>query len=179
MPLGKSSYEQAALQLKTIHVNIGIVGSQTQASILTYCKNIGDTLVYHEDDSRTVTAVDAGIGFALTDLDNDAPPAVLGMLIPVGNAAELVGVEMVTNSIKNYSMSAPATALGTVTFKGAAQAVATNPSHDSGALQGVTASSNLAFIFELTSLNIDEDNSTIENNSCWLRVVYRPSQPGY
>lgn len=177
MSAGKSEYEQNALQYKELIIDIGIIGHTTQASIKTYCKNIPGVLVYHEDDTRTVTAVDAGIGFALTDLDNDAPPAVLGILIPVGDAATLEEVALLPNSIKSYSMTAPATALGTVTFKGAALAVATTPSHDSGALTGVTASGNIAFIFELTSLNIDEDASTIENNSCVLKVRYRPTQP--
>lgn len=186
MALGKAQHEQNKLAVKELLLNIGIVGSQTQASIKTYCKNIGDVLVYHEDDSRTVTAVDSGIGFALTDLDNDAPPAVLGFLVPVGDAAELIGVELVTNSIKAYGMTAPMTALGTVTFAGAV-AAASVPAHDdgsgiaggAGSKTGITASSNIAFIAALTSLNIDEDDSSVENNSFWLRVRYRPTQPGY
>jgi hypothetical protein len=165
MALGKAEFEQAQLQTKTLLVNVGIWTNTTQASIKTYCKNIPTVLVYHEDDSRTVTAVDSGIGFALTDLDNDAAPAVVGFLVPVGDAAELVGVELVTNSITSTSMTAPMTALGTVTKAGASST-------------GVTTSSNLAFYAALTSLNIDEDDAASENNAFWLRVTYRPTQPG-
>ncbi len=166
MALGKAEFEQSKLQTQKLLINVGIWTHQTQASIKTYCKNIPSVLVYHEDDTRTVTAVDSDVGFALTDLDNDAPPAVLGLLVPVGDAAELVGVELVTNSITSTSMTAPMTALGTVTRKGTGS-------------DGVTTNKNLSLIFECTSLNIDEDNATAENNAFWLRVTYRPEQPGY
>lgn len=178
MGLSKSQYEQNKLALKDLFIQVGIKGSQTQGSIQAYCKNIGDVLIYHEDDTRTVTAVDSGIGFALTDLDNDAPPAVLGALVPVGDASELVEVSLVAGSIKSVNMSAPATALGTVVFGGAA-AAANAPTHDSTAKTGVTVNGNIAFTFALTSLDIDEDNATAENNSFWLHVKYRPTQPNY
>lgn len=174
MALGKSASEQNKLQFETLFLDIGIIGHTTVASIKTYCINNNDCYVYHEHDTRTVTTVDAGIGFALTDLNNDAPPAVLGFLVAVGDAAELVEVALVTSSIKSVAMTAPMTALGTVTFKGAAGATgavtkngtSTNPT-------GVTASNNISFIAELTSLDIDEDAATAINNKCTLRVTYR------
>lgn len=178
MAAGKSEFEQNDLQFKDVLIDVGIWTNTTQASIKTYCKNIGSALVYHEDDTRTVTAVDAGIGFALTDLDNDAAPAVLGFLIPVGDARELVSVSLETNSIKSVAMTAPMTALGAVTFKGAA-AAAGLPTKNGTSLDptGVTASGNIAFIASLTSLDIDEDAATAENNSFVLRIKYRPTQP--
>ncbi len=174
MALGKSSTEQNKLQYEILLLKIGIIGSQTQASIKTFCSNNNDCYVYHEDDTRTVTAIDSGIGFALTDLDNDAAPATLGFLVAVGDAAELIGVELVTNSIKSVAMTAPMTALGTVTFKGAAGAAgAVTKNGTSLDPTGVTASYNIAFIADLTSLNIDEDNATAINNEFTLRVIYR------
>lgn len=174
MALGKASTEQVKLQYETLYLNIGIIGSTTQASIKTFCINNPDCIVYHEDDTRTVTAIDSGIGFALTDLDNDAPPAVLGFLVLVGDAAELCEVSLLTNSIKSVAMSAPATALGTVVFKGAAGAAgAVTKNGTSTDPTGVTASYNLSFTAALTSLNIDEDDATAPNNTFTLAVTYR------
>ena len=166
MALGKAEFEQALLQVKRLRVNVGILGSQTQASIKTYCKNIPSVLVYHEDDTRTVTAVDSEIGFALTDLDNDAPPAVLGILIPVGDASELIDLTVPTVSIVNTSLSGPMTA-----------AVFTKAGSST---TGVTATlKSIAATMSLTGLNIDEDNATSENCSFWIHTIYRASQPGY
>jgi hypothetical protein len=174
MALMSAANELCKLQYETLHVNIGIITNTTQGSIKTFCINNPDCYVYHEDDSRTVTAVDAGIGFVLSDLDNDAPPAVLGFLLKGVDAAELVGVELVTNSIKSVAMSAPATALGTVVFKGAAGATgAVTKNGTSGDPTGVTASYNLAFTAAFTSLNIDEDDATAINNTFTLRIVFR------
>ncbi len=178
MALSKPGTETSKLQIETLDLQIGIITHTTQASIQTYCKNNPDCIVYHEDDTRTVTEFDSGIGFALTDLDNDAPPAVIGFLIRVGDAAELLGVELLTNSIKSVSMSAPMTALGTVTFKGAAAASGLPTKNGSSAdPTGVTTSGNIAFIASLTSLDIDEDAATTENNSLVLRVKYKKTQP--
>ena len=72
MALGTSAVEQNKLQYETLLLDIGIIGHTTQASIKTFCINNNDVFVYHEDDTRTVTAIDAGIGFALTDLPSFA-----------------------------------------------------------------------------------------------------------
>lgn len=178
MALAKPSFIQEKRKLEQVLFKIAIIGNTNQALIQTYCPDHSDILIYHEDDTRVVTAVDAGIGFALTDLDNDAPPAVLGFLIPVGDAAELYGVELVTNSIKSVSMTAPMTALGTVVFKGAAAAAGV-PTKNGTSLDptGVTASGNIAFTAGLTSLDIDEDAATTVNNEFVLRVSYRKTQP--
>lgn len=174
MALGTSAVEQNKLQYESLILKIGIITHTTQASIKTFCVNNNDVYVYHEDDSRTVTAIDSGIGFALTDLDNDAAPAVLGFLVKCGDAAELIGVELVTNSIKSVAMTAPMTALGTVTFKGAAGAAgAVTKNGTSLDPTGVTASYNIAFVASLTSLDIDEDAATAINNEFSLRVTYR------
>jgi hypothetical protein len=161
MALGKAEFEQNKLAYEDLNVKVQIIGSQTQSSILTYSD--GSTLVYHEDDARTVTAVDAGIGFALTDLDNDAPPAVLGVLIPVGDALEIIELLVPTTSIVNVALAGPMTA-GVVTLKGASST-------------GVTASGNIAFTLSCTGLDIDEDNSTVVNCSFWIKVRYRKTQP--
>lgn len=161
MAAGKSEFEQNALVPKEVWVKAVIVGSQTQASIKTYAD--GSTLIYHEDDTRTVTAVDAGIGFALTDLDNDAAPAVLGFLIPVGDAAEIMEISVPANGITNVSLTAGMTA-GVATLKGASST-------------GVTTSGNIAFTLSCTTLDIDEDNATAPNCTFWVQVKYRPTQP--
>jgi hypothetical protein len=178
MALLPTEYQQDQLMFESLTFLVQIIGNQTQSSIKTFCPHNPLVVVYHEDDTRTVTAIDSGIGFALTDLDNDAPPAVLGFLIRVGDAVELVGVELVTNSIKSVSMSAPMTALGTVTFKGAAGAAgAVTKNGTSLDPTGVTASGNIAFVASLTSLDIDEDNATTVNNEFSLRVTYKKRQP--
>lgn len=178
MSLSIPGVEQSALRIKEIVTKISIIGHTTQASILTFAPYDPFVTVYHEDDTRTVTAIDSGIGFALTDLDNDAPPATLGFLLTVGDAAELVGVELVVNSIKSIAMTAPMTALGTVTLKGAAKTLLfPTKAGTSGDPSGVTASGNIAFIADLTSLNIDEDAATVPNNEFWLRIVYKKTQP--
>jgi hypothetical protein len=174
MALMSPANELCKLQYESLYLDIAIIGSTTQASIKTFCINNPDCFVYHEDDTRTVTAIDSGIGFALTDLDNDAPPAVLGFLVKGVDASELIGVELVTNSIKSVAMTAPMTALGTVTFEGAAAASGlVTKNGTSGDPSGVTASYNLAFTAALTSLNIDEDDATAINNRFTLRVVFR------
>lgn len=174
MALTSPANEQAKLGVEVLHLNIGIIGHTTQASIKTFCTNNPDCYVYHEDDTRTVTTVDAGIGFALTDLDNDAAPAVLGFLIKGVDAAELLGVELVTNSIKSVAMTAPMTALGTVVVKGAAASAGLVTKNGTSAdPTGVTASYNLAFTASLTSLDIDEDAATAINNQFTLRVTFR------
>ncbi len=166
--------ENAKLGVETMLLEIGIIGNSTQASIKTFCINNPDCYVYHEDDTRTVTAIDSGIGFALTDLNNDAAPALLGFLVTGTDASQLYGVELVTNSIKSVAMTAPMTALGTVTFKGAAGATgAVTKNGTSADPTGVTASYNLSFIADLTSLDIDEDAATAINNTFILRVTYR------
>ncbi len=173
------AFQQDALMIKQVVFKVDIITHTTQGSIKTFCEHNNDlVVVYHEDDTRTVTAIDAGIGFALTDLDNAAPPAILGFLVRVGDAQELLGVELVTNSIKSIAMSAPMTALGTVTFKGAA-ATATKVTQNGTSLDptGVTASGNLAFIASLTSLNIDEDAATLINNEFALRCTYKALTP--
>lgn len=161
MAAGKAEFEQNALALKTIWVKCSIVGSQTQASIKTYAD--GSVLVYHEDDTRTVTAVDAGIGYALTDLDNDSAPAVLGFLVPVGDASEICEISVPSNGIVNTSLSAGMTA-GVATLKGASST-------------GVTTSGNISFTLSCTTLDIDEDNATTPNCVFWVRIVYRSTQP--
>lgn len=169
MALDLPAFYENALTLRRVCAKVAIVGSQTQASIKTYCENIGSVLVYNEDDSRTVTAVDAGIGFALTDLDNDAPPAVLGVLLPVGNAAELVRAIVPAETIYNTGLSGAMTA-GVLTLKGQAA---------SGTTGGITTSANISFIVSCTSLDIDEDNATGVNCSFWVDVTYRATQPAY
>ena len=175
MALMSPANELCKLQYESLLLDIGIIGHQTQASIKTFCINNPDCIVYHEDDTRTVTEFDSQIGFALTDLDNDAPPAVLGFLLKGVDASELIGVELVTNSIKSVSMTAPPTALGTVTFKGSNAAAGLVTKNGSSAdPSGVTATNhNIAFMAELTSLNIDEDNATAINNRVTLRVTFR------
>jgi hypothetical protein len=70
------------------------------------------------------------------------------------------------------------TALGTVTFKGAAKTLLfPTKNGTSGDPSGVTASGNIAFVASLTSLDIDEDNCTVPNNEFWLRIVYKKLQP--
>ncbi len=170
--------QQSNLEKRVIDFKVQIITHTTQASIKTF-SDTPNVTVYHEDDTRAVTSVDAAPGFALTDLDNDAPPAILGFVIQTGDVAtagdavELIGVELVTNSIKSVAMSAPMTALGTVTFKGAAGASGkVTKNGTSGDPTGVTASGNLSFIASLTSLNIDEDDATVPNNEFSLRVTY-------
>jgi hypothetical protein len=159
----KSEFLQNDLATQTLFVKAKIIGSQTQASIKTFSD--GSTLVYNEDDSRTVDAVDSQIGFALTDLDNDAPPAVLGFLVPVGDAEEVIDVAVPLLGIVNVSLTGAMTA-GVATLKGSAST-------------GRTATAkNIAFIMSCTSLDIDEDNSAVVNCSFWTRIVYRKTSPG-
>lgn len=160
--LPKSEYVQNELAFARLWVRAKIIGSQTQASIQTYSD--GSNLIYHEDDTRAVTLADAAPGFALTDLDNDAAPAVLGFVIPVGNAAEVVDLRVPTASIVNVSLTGAMTA-GVMTLKGASST-------------GVTASNNLAWTTSCTALDIDEDNATTPNCSFWTLVEYRKTQPG-
>jgi hypothetical protein len=174
MALMSPANEQCKLGIETLYLNIGIITHTTQGSIQTFCINNPDCFVYHEDDSRTVTAIDSEIGFALTDLDNDAPPAVLGVLIKGVDAAELLGVELVSNSIKSVAMSAPATALVVVPKGSAAPAGAVTVGGTSTNPSGVTNTlRSIAFTASLTSLNIDEDAATAINNQLTLRVVFR------
>lgn len=174
MALMSPANELCKLQYETLILEIAIIGSQTQSSIKTFCVNNPDCIVYHEDDTRTVTEFDSQIGFALTDLDNDAPPAVLGVLIKGVDAADLVGLALVEKSIKSTGMTAPATAAA-FTFKGsnAATGLVTSAGTDA-APSGVTATNhNIAFLVSLTDLNIDEDNATAINNKFALRVTFR------
>jgi hypothetical protein len=173
-----AGFQRSSLEKRVLDFKVQIITHTTQASIKTFSDTEGVT-VYHEDDTRAVTSVDAAPGFALTDLDNDAAPAVLGFVIQTaevstaGDAVELIGVELVTNSIKSVSMTAPMTALGAVTFKGAAGASGkVTKAGTSGDPTGVTASGNLSFIASLTSLDIDEDAATTVNNEFSLRVTY-------
>lgn len=175
MALMSPANELCKLQFETLYLEIGIIGSQTQGSIKTFCINNPDCIVYHEDDTRTVTEHDSEIGYALTDLDNDAPPAVLGFLLRGVDAVDVWEIQIVTNSIRSINMSAPATALGTVTLKGSnAPTGMTTKAGTDAAPRGVTDTKhNVAFIAEITSLNIDEDNATAINNRFMLRVTLR------
>jgi hypothetical protein len=161
MATEKSEFEQNELALKTLFVKCKIIGNQTVASIKTFSD--GSTLVYHEHDTRTVTAVDSDIGFALTDLNNDAAPAVLGVLVPVGNADEVLEVTVPTAGIYNTGLTGAMTA-GVVTLKGASST-------------GVTSNDNIAFTVSCTALDIDEDNASGVNCSFWVKIVYRKTQP--
>ncbi len=165
-------FQQSALEKRELYFKVQIITNTTQGSIQTF-SDVPEVIIYHEDDTRTVTALDSDIGFALTDLDNDAPPAVLGCLIQVGDADELLGVELVTNSIKSVGMTAPMTALGTVTYEGGAAASGlVTKNGTSGDPSGVTSSGNISFRMSLTSLDIDEDAATTINNEFMLRVTY-------
>jgi len=161
MALQKAEFEQNALPLKELWLKASIVGNTTQASILTYTD--GPSLIYHEDDTRAVTLLDAAPGFALTDLDNDAAPAVIGFVVPVGNAAEICEISVPVTSIKNVSLTGAMTA-GVVTLRG-----------DSST--GVTLSSNIAFTLSCTGLDIDEDVATAPNCTFWVLIKYRSTQP--
>lgn len=174
MALMSPANELNKLQYEALILEIGIIGHSTQSSIRTFCINNPDCIVYHEDDSRTVTEFDSQIGFALTDLDNDSPPAVLGVLLKGVDAADLVGVALVENSIKSLSMTDAMTAVA-VTYKGSAAASGLpTKAGSSGDPSGVTATNhNIAFLVSLTTLNIDEDNSTTINNKFALRVTFR------
>ncbi len=162
MALLKAEFEQNKLAYEELIFKVRIQGSQTQGSIL--CFTDGTPLVYHEDDTRAVTLLDAAPGFALTDLDNDAAPAVLGMVIPVGDAAEIVDINVPVKSIVNTGLTGAMTA-GVVTLRGASST-------------GVTASKNIAFTLSCTALDIDEDNATSPNCTFFVIVKYRKSQPG-
>lgn len=163
MALGKPEYEQALLTVETVTAKVEIIGHTTQASIKTYCSNISSVTVYHEDDTRTVTAVDAAPGFALTDLDNDAAPAVLGFVIPVGDAREIVSITVPTNGIVNTSLTGAMTA-GVATKCGASST-------------GVTLTNNIAFTLSCTALDIDEDLATTPNCTFFVEVKYLKLQP--
>jgi hypothetical protein len=161
MAASKAEFEQNALALKELAFKVSIVGNTTAASIKTYAD--GSILVYHENDTRTVTAVDSDIGFALTDLENGAVPAVIGVLIPVGDAEEIVEITVPSNGIVNTSLTGAMTA-GVATKKGASST-------------GVTASDNIAFTLSCTGLDIDEDVATTPNCTFWVKVKYRTTQP--
>jgi hypothetical protein len=163
MALSRPTGEQNKLEFEERLLKVAIVGSQTQASIKTYCVNDNDLVVYHEDDTRTVTEHDSDIGFALTDLDNDAAPAVLGFLYKCGDAEELVEVSVPTVSIVNTNLTGAMTA-GVVTKQ-------------AGGDDGITSNGNIAFSISCTALDIDEDNATTPNCTFYIRLVYRRTQP--
>ncbi len=156
---------QNKISTETVWAKVAIIGNSTQASIKTYCENLSGGLVYvyHEDDALTHTAVDADVGFGT--LDNDAAPAVIAMLLTVGNAAEVIEVSVPTSSIVNVSLTGAMTA-GVPTLCGTSAT-------------GVTPSKNIAFTLSCTSLDIDEDASTTVNCSFWVKVTYRKTQPAY
>jgi hypothetical protein len=163
MALGLPEYEQNAHTYETVIAKIEIIGNTVQASIKTYCSNISSVQVYHEDDGKSLTAVDAGSGFTAGDLDNDAPPATIDVLVPVGNAREIVSVVVPAQSIFNVGLSAPMTA-GVVTLRGTSST-------------GVTPSGNIALGLSLTGLNIDEDDVTTPNCTFFIEVRYLKTQP--
>lgn len=160
MTYGKSSFEQIEREVRTLVIPVRAECNTTDTSIKTYSRFVPDVHILHENDGLTYTSIDSDCGFDATALDNDAAPAVFGFIATVGDAEELLGFEVIPNSIVNGGTLAM-TALGTVTKKGTGS-------------DGVTSNGNISLVFGCTGLNSDAEIATCDFT---LRVTYRPTQP--
>lgn len=160
MSLMDSFAEQVKLQTETLHLKMRLVGTTAgDTGIKLFCLNAGAVEGYSDEDGQTIAAK---LGFTTTELDDDAAAAIVGVHVPVTDAAELVDVRLCKDAVASASVLSSGSDLGslasiTVTLYGASNT-------------GVTTTGGLAFTLTLTSLDAD---SAIGNEDFWITLVYR------
>lgn len=160
MALGKAEFEQAKLQVENLWLKIRVVGTTAgDTGIKGYCTNVGLVGVYTDEDAQTIAAA---LGFTTTELDDDAAAAIIGVHVPVGDAAEIVDVRLGLDSAAQSAVLASGSSLGTLSAVTTTLYGASNT--------GVTTAGDLAFTLTLTSLDID---SAIGEMTFWIAVAYR------
>ncbi len=135
--LKSADLESFRLKLGRVFSLFTITGNTTDALSTATSANPG-VLLYIEEgtDSGDPTVADAGHTF--TTLDDDASPAVVGVLVLCGDAAELYDAY-----VRKFS--------GDLTAQACTKAGVTTT--------GVTLSYNLAMTFALTGVDIDNDTN--------------------
>jgi hypothetical protein len=141
--LASDEAESFRLSLGYVYSLLTITGNTTDASSAASSVNPAVRIFLEEGtDSGTPNSVDSGNGFGT--LDDDADPAVIGLLAMVGDAAELYECRVTKRS---GDLTA-----ATQTFCGASST-------------GVTASYNLAVTSSLAGVDIDA-NTNVQKLGC-------------
>lgn len=135
--LKSSDLESFRLRLGHVFSLFTITGNTTDANSSATSANPG-VLLYIEEgtDSGDPTVADSGNGF--TTLDDDASPAVVGVLVMCGDADTFYDAY-----VRKFS--------GDLTSQACTKAGASTT--------GVTASYNLSMTFALTGVDIDNDTN--------------------
>jgi hypothetical protein len=131
--LKSSDGESFALKLGYVYSLVTITGNTTDTSSSVSSKNPMVRVFLEEGiDAGTPASVDSGNGFGT--LDDDADPAVIGVLVMCGDAAELYEAR---------------------TTKKSGDLTAATPTPCGASSTGVTASGNLAVTYSLAGVDID------------------------
>jgi hypothetical protein len=160
------SFEQSGLAIKEIVAKLYVVGDTADnTAIYGYCSNIPGVEVYCERDGKTIS--DTGTGWTTGNagsFDNDGSAGIVGVLAKVGDAAELISVDLLKFGDAVAVTLESGSSLGTL-----ATITCTKASTD-----GLTASYNIAFLCQLNSLDLD---SAVGVHSFFLKIKYRARTP--
>ena len=165
MALPISSVEQMKLQREDLYIKLRLVCHTTDASIKGFCLNSPDVEVNTETDGQTIAAK---LGFAVSDLDDDASGGAIGVHINCTDAAEVVEVALCKDSVAASQVLVSGSTPGDLT--------AIVPVLFGASSTGITTTSGVAFTLGLTGVDQDSAIGTID---FWIHVVYAKSQPRF
>lgn len=159
MALGYSFWEQLDRETKRGVIRCQVNCHTTDASIAAFARDCPGATLFSEEDGQTITDYDPAPGFVVGDLDDDAAPAVIGFILGVEDAEELIGLGLVPGSIVNG---------GTLAM------TALVPTRAGASTTGVSASGNICCTLSLTGLDADSEIATVKFA---IEVIYRSTQP--
>ncbi len=162
MALAAPFAEQLKLQVETLYLKLRVVcTTAADSSIKAFCLNSGAVEAYSDTDGQTIAAA---LGFTTTELDDDAAAGIIGVHVPVVDAAELVDVRLCKDAVGSAAVLSSGSTAGDLTSITVILYGASNT--------GVTASAGLAFTLTLTGIDLD---SAIGNHDFWIAVSYKKS----